>query len=277
MDHPSTPNSLQDIYSSMIAIPPTDRLSLDPEPSKPHKTTAKKHTDSDEHSKEPDPQDPNEAKQRLRNELLALLEPDDNVKRLKDSQTHLSNIWTRHNKLSKPEDHSPPHKNKEIEEKEDKGTLKLPKRPTEFNLHTLPNYLTLKPKEHIMHMLDHTTVKDTPHDTFSIDSNSNPSNNIQTSVNTTRTCSQGQIYDAINDEHNYNCTYLENCCQCISWKEPASKNENTSQPCLPCQHCLKHKQPKRNCLTIYVLLTTTAISLASLTYTSTIFFPQWNQ
>ena len=95
MDYPSTPNSLQDIYSLMIAIPPTDKLSLEPEPNKPHKTTTKKHTDSDEHSKELDPQGPNEAKQRLRYELLALVEPDDKMKRLKDSQTHLSDIWTR--------------------------------------------------------------------------------------------------------------------------------------------------------------------------------------
>ena len=116
MDYPNTSSSPQarlNIYSSMRATPPTstDKLSLDPEPSKPYKTTAKKHTDSDEQSKEPDPQandllinpvreelrnkllkelhkDPNEAKQRLGKELLALLEIDDNVRRLREGFQH---------------------------------------------------------------------------------------------------------------------------------------------------------------------------------------------
>ena len=112
MDYPSTPNSLQDIYSSMIAIPPTDRLSLEPEPSKPHKTTAKKYTDSDEQSnKEPDPQakdllinlereelksklikelhkDSNEIRHRLGKEVLVMLEDNDNVRIFKEGQWH---------------------------------------------------------------------------------------------------------------------------------------------------------------------------------------------
>ena len=76
MDCPGTPDSPQDIYATMMARPPKDKSSPQPEPDKQHNTN-KEHTDSDDYSKKPDPQGPNKAKQRSRQELLALEKPDD--------------------------------------------------------------------------------------------------------------------------------------------------------------------------------------------------------
>ena len=269
MDCSGTPDSPQDIYAIMTARPPKDKSSPQPEPDKQHKTI-EEHTDCDcDYSKKLDLQDPNKTNQRSKQELPALEKPDVIFKIVKDTQTRLSNVLSRHNKPNKPEDHNPPFKITVIEEKEEKNTPKLPIRPTTLNLHTLHKYPTLKPKNHIMHITDHTTIEDNPHDTLyetlSTNSDSNPSH---TSANTTRIYSQGLLYNAINEEHSSDHTYPEDCCcLCLSKKKLASIYE---QPCLPCS---RYKQPKWNCLTIHLVLTTTLMSIASLIYTANILLP----
>ena len=244
MDCSGTPDSPQDIYAIMTARPPKDKSSPQPEPDKQHKTI-EEHTDCDcDYSKKLDPQDPNKANQRSKQELPALEKPDVIFKRVKDTQTRLSNVLSRHNKPNKPEDHNPPFMITVIEEEEEKNTPELPRRPTALNLHTPHN---------------------TPFETLSTNSDSNPSH---TSANTTRIYSQGLLYNAIDEEHSSDHTYPEDCCcLCLSKKKLASIYE---QPCLPCP---RYKQPKWNCLTIHLVLTTTLMSIASLIYTANILLP----
>ena len=103
MDCSGTPDSPQDIYATMTARPPKDKSSPQPEPDKQHKTI-EEHTDCDcDYSKKLDPQDPNKANQRSKQELPALEKPDVIFKRVKDTQTRLSNVLSRHNKPNKPE------------------------------------------------------------------------------------------------------------------------------------------------------------------------------
>ena len=269
MDCSGTPDSPQDIYAIMTARPPKDKSSPQPEPDKQH-ITIEEHTDCDcDDSKKLDLQDPNKANQRSKQELPALEKPDVILERLKDSQTRLSDMLSRYNRINKPEDHNPPLKITVLEEKEEKNTPKLLIRPTTLNLNNLHKYQTLKPKNHTMHITDHTTIEDNPHDTLyetlSTNSDSNPSH---TSANTTRIYSQGLLYNAINEEHSSDHTYPEDCCcLCLSKKKLASIYE---QPCPPCP---RYKQPKWNCLTIHLVLTTTVVSIASLIYTANILLP----
>ena len=213
-------------------------------PDKQHKTI-EEHTDCDcDYSKKLDLQDPNKTNQRSKQELPALEKPDVIFKIVKDTQTRLSNVLSRHNKPNKPEDHNPPFMITVIEEEEEKNTPELPRRPTALNLHT---------------------PHDTLFETLSTNSDSNPSH---TSANTTRIYSQGLLYNAINEEHSSDHTYPEDCCcLCLSKKKLASIYE---QPCLPCP---RYKQPKWNCLTIHLVLTTTVVSIASLIYTANILLP----
>ena len=166
MDCSGTPDSPQDIYATMTARPPKDKSSPQPEPDKQHKTI-EEHTDCDcDYSKKLDLQDPNKANQRSKQELPALEKPDVILERLKNSQTRLSDMLSRYNRINKPEDHNPPLKITVLEEKEEKNTPKLLIRPTTLNLNNLHKYQTLKPKNHTMHITDHTTIEDNPHDTF---------------------------------------------------------------------------------------------------------------